>query len=308
MVGFLNKSATLLCLLAALASFAMAQSTGMMGTGTSMPTMPGYQGNELAENMVVPQFAVGNDYTTSIVLVNMGNMVQMPWLTPQALQVTGEIYFYNPDGTPLPVSVNGSTPVSIYAFTLSASNFISLEMTKSGDTVSGWALIKVDDDGTKPWGMMSGQQMMRANRIMATVDYNYKLGDRLVSRSGLIPSIYQLQHYFTSLVPVRMQEGVSTAMAIVNASAQPVTLQLTLCNADGEAIAIRQQMVPAGNQIVAFIDQAQFFEGMFTRPFNGFVKVDTSSEGAVTMGLLETGEIMTTITTEHYGPVSMMGM
>ena len=306
MVRFGYGFAVVFCLLSAITSVADAQGPGMMGPGMSMPTMPGYQGHELAENMVVPQFAVGDHYTTSMVLFNMGNMAQMPWLTPQALQLTGEIYFYRQDGTPLQVSINGASAVSKYPFTLAASSSVSLEMTASGSDAAGWALIKVDDDGTNSWGMMNGQQMMRANRIMATVDYNYKQGGQLISRAGVIPSIYEMQHYFTSLVPVQVQDGISTGMAIVNTSAQTVTVQLTLSNAGGETIATRQLMLPAGNQIARFIDEAEFFAGMFTGPFHGFVQIDTSSEGVVAMGLLLTGEIMTTITTQHYGPVSMM--
>jgi hypothetical protein len=284
----------------------MAQGSGMMGPGTTFPTMQGYQGHELAANMVVPQFAVGDHYTTFMVLFNMGNMAQMPWLTPQALQLTGEIYFYHPDGTPLRVSINGASSVSTHPFTLAASGSVSLEVTASGGDSAGWALIKVDDDGTNSWGMMNGQQMMRANRIMATVDYNYKQAGQLISRAGVIPSLYEMQRYFTSLVPVQVQDEIRTGMAIVNTSTQTVTVQLTLSNAGGETIATRQLMLPAGNQIARFIDEAEFFGGMFTGPFHGFVQIDTSSEGVVAMGMLMTGEIMTSITTQHYGPVSMM--
>lgn len=306
MRNFCFRFAVVFCLLSAMTSAVVAQSRGMMGPGASMPTFSGYQGHELAENMVVPQFAVGDDFSTSIVLFNMGNMDQMPWLTPQVLQLTGEVCFYHQDGTPMQVSVNGASAVSNYPFTLAASNSISLEIAVSGGIVSGWALIKVDDDGTTSWGMMNGQQMMRAHRIMATVDYSYKQGGQVISRAGVIPDIYEMQRYLTSLVPVQMQNRISTGMAIVNTSAQPVTVQLTLRNSGGEAIATRQLMLPAGNQISAFIDQAQFFEGVFTGPFHGFVQIDTSNEGVVAMGIMITDGIMTTITTQHYGPVSMM--
>jgi hypothetical protein len=303
---FCKGLAVVFCLLPVMASVVVAQSTGMMGPGTSIPTMPGYQGNELAENMVVPQFAVGDHYTTSMVLFNMGNMAQMPWLTPQALQLTGKIILYHQDGTPLNVSINGASAVSEYPFTLAASSSVLLEMTASGGDSAGWALIKVDDDGTNSWGIMNGQQMMRANRIMATVDYNYKQGGQLISRAGVIPSIYEMQRYLTSLVPVQVQEGINTGVAIVNTSAQPVTVQLTLCNANGATIATRQISLPAGNQIARFIDEAQLFGGMFSGPFHGFVQIDASSEGVVAMGLLLTGDIMTSIPTQHHGPVSMM--
>jgi hypothetical protein len=306
MVRVVNKSVVLFCLLALLTSLALAQGSGMMGPGATLPTMPGYQGHELAENMVVPQFAVGDHYTTSMVLFNMGNMAQMPWLTPQTLQLTGEIYFYHQDGSPLQVSINGANAVSHYPFTLAASNSVSLEMGASGGDFAGWALIKVNDDGTNAWGMMNGQQMMRANRIMATVDYNFKEGGQLISRAGMIPDVYEMQRYFTSLIPAQMQNGINTGMAIVNTSAQDVTVQLTLKSSSGETIAIRQLPLPAGNQMARFIDEAQLFGGVVKAPFHGFVQIDTSSEGVVAMGMLLTGEIMTSIPTQHHGPFSMM--
>jgi hypothetical protein len=306
MIKIVNKGIALCCLLAALTSLAVAQGSGMMGPGMSMPTMPGYQGHELAENMVVPQFVVGDPYTTSMVLFNMGSMAQMPWLTPQALQLTGEIYFYRQDGSPLQVIINGASAVSHYPFMLAASNSLSLEMTTSGGVSAGWALIQVNDDGTNSWGMMNGQQMMRANRIMATVDYNFREGGQLISRAGVIPNVYEMQRYFTSLVPAQMQDGVNTGMAIVNTSAQAVTVLLTLKNANGETVATRQIPLPAGNQMARFIDDPQIFGGMLLSPFHGFIQIDASGEGVVAMGLLLTGEIMTSISTQHYGPVSMM--
>lgn len=306
MGGSLCRFAVVFCLLPALASVAAAQGSGMMGPGTSIPAQLGYHGHELAENMVVPQFAVGDHYTTSMVLFNMGNMAQMPWLTPQALQLTGNIYFYHQDGTPLQVSVNGASAVSQHSFTLAASSSVSLEMTASGGDSSGWALIDVDDGGVSSWGMMNGQQMMRANRIMAAVYYTYKEGGQLVSRAGVIPSIYEMQRYLTSITPVQVQDGIDTGLAIVNTSAQAISVQLTLKNADGETVAARQLLLPAGNQIARFIDEAQLFGDALTAPFRGFVEIDTSSEGVVAMGLLTTGGIMTPIPTHHYGLVSMM--
>ncbi len=258
--------------------------------------------------MVVPQFAVGEHYTTSLFLVNMGNMAQMPWLTAQALQLTGTIYFYHQDGTPLHVSVNGSSPVSNYAFTLPASDSISLEMSLSGNDTSAWALITVDDDGTNSWGMMNGQKMMRANRIMATAYYTFKEGGQVVSRAGAIPSIYEMRQYFTLLTPVQVQDGIDTGLAIVNMGAQPVTVQLTLMDANGQKVAAQQIILPAGNQIARFIDDPELFGAAVPGAFRGFVQMDTSSEGIAALGLLMTGGVMTSIPTQHHGPFSMMGM
>ncbi len=295
------------CALAISTCLASAQNTGMM-MGTPLPTLSGYQGHELDENMVVPQFAVGGQYTTSILLFNMGNMVQMPWMTPLTLQLTGNIYFYHQDGSPLPVSINGSSPVSQFAFTLAASDSMSLDMTAAGGITSGWALITVNDDGSNAWGMMNGQQMMRANRIMATAYYTYQDSGQVVSRAGVIPSIYEMQRYLTSLTPVQVQEGIDTGLAIVNTSAQSATVQLTLKNTNGETVATRQLTLPPGNQIARFVDEDSLFGSAIPGAFHGFIQIDASGEGVVTLGLLMTGGIMTTIPTQHHGAFSMMGM
>jgi hypothetical protein len=307
MSNILNKGVISFCLLAFLTSMAMAQGGSTMGPGTSLPTLPGYRGHELAENMVVPQFAVGEHYTTFLILFNMGNMAQMTWLTPQALQLTGNIYFYHQDGSPFQLSVNGSNAVTNYAFTIDASQTLALDMTVSGGDFSGWALITVDDSGVSPWGMMNGWQMMRANRIAATIYYTYKEGGQVVSRAGVIPSVYEMQRYFTSLTPVQVQDQINTGLAIVNVSAQPIAIELTLWSAGGVRVAARQLLLPPGNQIARFIDEADLFGGLFTEPFHGFVQIDSSNEGVVALGVLMTGGIMTSIPTQHHGPFSMMG-
>jgi hypothetical protein len=122
----------------------------------------------------------------------------------------------------------------------------------------------------------------------------------------MIPDVYEMQRYFTSIIPAQMQNGINTGMAIVNTSAQDVTVQLTLKNESGETVATRQLMLPAGNQIARFIDEAQLFGGMVTGPFHGFVQIDASNDGVFAMGMLLTGEIITSIPTQHHGPFSMM--
>jgi len=308
MARYFRKALSVFSLFLILVSVAAAQGSGMMMPGTSLPSLPGFEGHELHENMVVPQFAVGDQYTTSILLFNMGNMTQMPWMTSQALQLTGNIHFYHQDGAPLQVSVNGSSPVSSYAFTLPASDSVSLEMSAPGNVTAGWALITVEDDGTNWWGMMDGQQMMRANRLMATAYYTFKDSGQVVSRAAVIPSVYEMHRYFTSLTPVQVQDGINTGLAIVNTSAQSVTIQLTLRDANGKTVAARQLTLPAGNQIARFIDESQLFGNLITGTFHGYVQMDSSSEGIVALGLLMTGGVMTSIPTQHHGPFSMMGM
>ena len=277
-----------------------------MGPGTSLPTMPGYQGHELAENMVVPEFAVGDHYTTSMVMLNMGNMTTDA-MADVPIPPAHRNYILLSSGRH---SLPGQHQRRKRRLELTPSRWaprsrLSSHMTAPGGDSSGWALIQVDDSGAISWGMMNGQQMMRANRIMATVYYTYKESGQVVSRAGVIPSIYQTQRYSTSLSSVQVQNGMNTALAIVNAGAQDATLQLTLWSVSGNKVATRQLVLPAGNQIGQFIDEARLFGGMFTAPFSGFVQIDSSNEGVVTLGVLLAGGIMTSMPTQHYGPVTM---
>ena len=309
MSGFLKKGWVAVWLLSALASLAMAQGSGMMGSmggrAPSRPVMPGNQGQRITEDMVIPQFAVGDQCTTSILLFNAGNMTRMPWITPQSLQITGSIHFYHQDGTQLQVSINGSSQVSSYAFTLSDSDSVALEISAPGSITAGWALITVDDTGANSWVMRNGPQMMRANRLMATAYYSFNDNGQFVARAGVIPSLYEMKGHLTSITPVQVKDGIDTGLAIVNTNAQPVTVQLTLKDANGQTVATRQFSVPALNQATRFIDEAQLFGSEITGTFYGYVQMEISSEGVVALGLLTTGGVLTSIPTQHYGLVTM---
>ncbi len=204
------------------------------------------------------------------------------------------------------VSVNGSSPVSVYPFTLAASDTVSLEMSSPGIVTAGWALITVNDDGTNPWGMMNGMQMMRANRVMATAYYTFMENGQAVSRAAVTPSIYEMQRFFTSVTPALFHDGIDTGLAIVNTSAQTATFQLTLKDENGQTIATKQLSLPAGNQMAHFIDDPEFFGSAITEPFRGTVQIDTSGEGMVALGLLMAGGVLTSIPTQHHGLFSMM--
>ena len=274
---------------------------GMMGSGT--PTFPGWEGHEMNQNLILPQVAVGDHYVTTLILMNLGNAQQMSWVSPQNLTTTGKIYLYNQDGTRMPVSINGASPATEIAFSLDPSKTVKFDLASPGSDKSGWALIAVDDSGNNSsWGMMDNQQMMRGRRLIATLFYTYRNGAQTVSRVGVIPSLYEMNHYFTSVLAAESQDDIYTGVAIVNTNAKPVSIQLTLKDANGQVVATKQLSLAAGSQFASFINQ--IFGNSVPSRLQGSMEVDASDEGIVTLGLLVSQGILTSIPTMHYGQIT----
>jgi hypothetical protein len=276
---------------------AHAQGSGMMG-GTS--GMMGFGSHLMDHNLVIPQLAVGQDYVSTLSLINLGNIQMMNWVPAQDLGTTGTVYFYKQDGSPMLVAVNGSSPVSQMPFSLSPSETARFDLTAAGATMAGWAFVNIDSTaGSYSWGMMDGQAMTGGMRVMANVSYAYQNGSQVISRVGVPASMYQMGHFFNSDMPATFDTGV----AVVNMGAQTTTIQLQLNDANGQMIANKQILLPAGNQIARFV--SEMFDGL-PADFQGFLHIQTSDEGVVAMGLMMTDGIMTSIPMLHYGQVSMM--
>ncbi len=290
-------------LLSALSSSLAFGQAGMMGPG-GIASFIGYEGHEINQNVVLPQVAVGEHYTTRLMLLNMGNTQQMNWVTPQNLKTTGRMYFYREDGTRLQVSVNGAAPASEFAFSLDPSQAAYYTLGSTGADTPGWALITVDDIPGSTWGMMDGLQMSRGARIMATVFYTYEDGSPTISRVGVMPSMYEMGQFKNLLMAVQARDDVYTGVAIVNTSAVAVNVQLRLRDGSGNVLATTQLSLGAGNQIAKFA--AQLFGSAMPSGTQGIMEISTADEGVVALGLLESQGIMTSVPVMHYGQITMM--
>ncbi len=288
----------------ALAPTLFGQGGGMMGPGT-LPSFIGYDGHEMDQNLILPQVAVGQHYTTSILLLNMASSQQMPWVTPQNLKTSGKMYFYKQDGSPLVVSVNGGTSAPEYAFSLDPSQTASYELGLTGADTSGWALIAVDDNSsTLSLGMMDGLQMRRGARIMATVFYSYNDGSQAQSRVGVIPSMYEMGLFKTSLIAVQSAQDLYTGVAIVNTSRNTINVQLRLKDMKGNVLVTTPLSLPAGNQIARF--SSELFGNALPSGAQGLMEISTNDDGVVALGLLVSQGIMTSVPVMHYGQITMM--
>jgi len=138
---------------------------------------------------------------------------------------------------------------------------------------------------------------------MASAFYTHMKGEEVVSRVGVMPSIYQIGHFSTSMTSVHFQDGLYTGVAMVNAGAETATIQVRLMDTKGQLFDSRQMFMQAGNQMAIFVHQ--LFDGI-PAGFRGFLEVEADRDGVVMMGLLESQGILTSIPTMHYGGFSRM--
>jgi hypothetical protein len=266
--------------------------------------MMGFGGQPMDHNLVIPQVAVGPDNVTTLVLTNLGNSQMMSWIPLQDLGTTGTVYFYKQDGSPWLMSINGGGPVSQLSFSLAPSATARYELTGVSTDTSGWAMVAIDSPaGGVNWGMMDGQTMSGGMRVMATVYYTYQNGSQMVSKVGVMASMYQMGLFANSIMPVQSQGVSSTGVAIVNMGPQTATIMMQLKDTTGQVIASQQFMLSAGNQMAQYI--WQMFAGI-PDGFQGSLQIQTSDEGVVMMGVLMTGGIMTSIPMIHFGHITMM--
>lgn len=284
-------------------------SSSVVVTSESSPQMigprdslPGHDGRELNHNLILPQLAVGQSYTTTIVLLNLGDPDRMGWISRDRLQARGKIIFYRQDGTRFPVSVNRSAPASEFSFSLDASKSTAFEVSASGQDTSGWALIEVEDDDDSGWGRMDDYDLHRGGKLMATTFYTHNSGGNTLSRVGVVPSLYETLRFLNFVVPATQDTGISTGVAIVNAGLSSATVNLRLRDFDGSTVASSSLRLPPGNQIARFVDQ--LFSNTVPARFQGILEVSSNEEGVVMLGLLVSQGILTSIPTFHYG--SMM--
>jgi hypothetical protein len=225
----------------------------------------------------------------------------MDWLNDETLEVKGKISFFRQDGTPLSVSINEGAASSEYVFALESAEILFLEVKSKGPNVPGWALIEVEEPDTDTsWGMMDGQEMFRGQRISATGFYTLT-GDsgELLSRVGVLPSMYERGRYFNSELIALYGGRANTGVAIVNTSSETVSVGMKRSNSEGDEVASTTLSFKPGKQVAQFIDQ--MFEDKLPDGFSGVLEISSQQDGIVVMGLMMTQGILTSIPVHHFG-------
>jgi hypothetical protein len=271
--------------------------------------MHGFGDHHMEHNLILPQIIVGGNSTTTVMLLNLGNMEQMPWVDNEDLETSGTVHFFRQDGNPLMVEINGAGPSSTHSFVLESGHSRALKLTGQGGLAQGWALIEVEDDDSEEstWGNMDGHEVMRGERVVATAFYTLRDDQsNVIYQVGVMPAMYEREHFFTSIMAAQFGPDVNTGVGIVNSSSEDVIVTLRLRDADGGLVVTKELPLKAGHQTASFI--TDFFEGEVPPGFQGVLEVTTDDEGVVTLGLLMTENILTSIPVHHHGGWSSGGM
>ena len=267
----------------------------------------GWGDHAINRNLVLPQFAVGSNVTTTLVLANLGNPLRLSWLSPGECTTSGRVSFFSDTGEPLEVSIGGSSDslTNEYSFSLGASEVQFLEISRNEDTLAkGWILIEVDDQSTSSgtatsdWGYMDGKKLERGDHLMASAYYTIT-GDsgNVTSQVAVRPTRFEAEEFFNSLLPVQVSSGVNTGVAVVNTGADPAKVTLRLRDATAAQIQEKVVELDAGAQLAKFVTEIFDISG----DMQGVLEVQTESEGIVAIGLLQTGQVLTSLPVHHYG-------
>ena len=124
------------------------------------------------------------------------------------------------------------------------------------------------------------------------------------SRVGVIPSMYEMGKFATSIISVQSRDDLYTGVAIVNTSANAITVTLRLKDSNGTVLATSPLSLNPGNQTAKFVHQ--LFSSVLPANFQGFLEVSSSDEVIVAMGLLVSQGIMSSVPMAHYGQIKMM--
>lgn len=262
----------------------------------------GFDDHHVDHNLVLPQIAVGQHYTTTLFFANLGNSQRMPWAEDEDFETRATVYFFRQDGNPYTVLVNGQGPVSEFAFSLGAGGSITLKLTGQGEDLPGWALVEIEEDssGDRVWGDLDDHEVRRGMRLMATAFYALRdEQSRLASQVGVVPAMYEPEHFFSSVMAAQAGPDLDTGVAIVNTNAEELTVTLRLKDSAGDTIATTELSLAAGQQTARFI--TELFPGQVPVGFQGVLEVSTEGEGIVTLGLLMAEGVLTSIPSHRYG-------
>ncbi len=187
---------------------------------------------------------------------------------------------------------------------MGASQVQFLEISRDGALANGWILVEVDDrsssSGTaaSDWGYMDGRKLERGGHLMASAYYTITdNAGNVATQVAVRPSRYSPEEFLTTLLPVQVSSGVNTGIAVVNTGAEPAKVRLRLRDTTGAQVQEKVVDLAAGAQLARFVTEIFDTSG----DLQGVLEVETESEGIVSIGLLQTGRVLTSLPVHHYG-------
>ena len=202
-----------------------------------------------SSSILLPYYADGGGWTTSVILVN-----------PTDNPLGGAVQFRNGAGL----------IVSAYPFTIPGRSSFKLVTSGQGSsTQSGAVLVVPDSKSVTPTALNV---------------FSFKPAGVTVSEAGVLPSsanAFRMYVETAGLVgdPLSIQSGI----AVANASASPVTLNLELFQSDGVSTGLVSTLTVAGQG-----QAAKFLSDIFPSlvpPFEGLVRVTSASSAVSAVGL-----------------------
>lgn len=222
---------------------------------------------------VLPHFADGGGWTTSLVLTNTTDT-----------DIAGSIRFFNGDGSVATLTLGSSTS-NIFFYSIPARSSQKLVTAGAGsETTSGSVRITP----------ISGQETPSALAV-----FSYKTGGVTVSEASVTASdgsAFDL--YVESSGVLGTIDSLQSGIALANASSSAVTVNLELTALDGTPTGLTTNITVAGQgQIAKFL--GQLFPGA-PSPFRGVLRVSNGAGNISMIGLRarynERGEFLITTT------------
>jgi hypothetical protein len=220
--------------------------------------------------VLLPQFANGGGWVTSVVLVN-----------PTDNPISGSIQFLDPSGSPVTLTA-GDRPSKTFSYGVAGKSSFKLVTAGAGTTTSSGSVRVVPATGTA------------APAALAV--FSYKTAGTTVTEAG-VPWISGTAFRMYVEASGSSSAAVQTGVAIANADTSPSTVNLELFNHDGTSAAATSLTIPGSGQIAEFL--GQLFPNL-TQPFQGVLRISTSSPGLAVVGLRtrfnERGDFLITTT------------
>lgn len=280
---------TLLTLMLATALMAFG-ALAQMGSGWM-----GYEDHQIENNLVFPHIALGQGYTTSVILMNPG----------LSGDLVGTLYFYNQDGTPMSVVYQNQTMTSV-PVNLSEGVTQYFDLTAPDANLAvGWGMLQVDESNSGTSSGMGGMGGMGSgpmghpmyDHVFGSVIYARTADNALDTQVGVFASRYQMGYYMGLSVPVIVSDSTNTGVAVVNTGSEDLTITLNLIDGDGNRQATQSVTLPAGNQAAYYVNQ--LFPDFNFANFRGSMELRTDQDGMVALALLQSGNVLTSLPMAH---------
>jgi hypothetical protein len=205
--------------------------------------------------IAIPQFADGGGWTTQILLVN-----------PSDRPINGTVQFVDQSGDPASVAVNSeSNTGTSFDYSISSRLSQKLRTFGAGAAITGGSVRVVPAaNDTAP---------------SVLVIFSFRNNDGTTVTEAGAPAIAAGTAF---RLYAEVSGSVQTGIAVANTSPTVVTVSLELCKLDGSSTGLTGTlMIPANGQKAVFLNAVEGF-GSLQTPFQGVVRLSSTTPIAVT--------------------------